>query len=368
MTDGPSASWTRRAAVAETAVRRRYLHRLGGLPGTLIGRTRIPSAPVWSAASWRWNFWWQAHLLDCLLDARRRAPGGDRTAAARRLATTIRLRNVGRWTNDLNDDIAWLGLALDRAGPELARLAQPALRDHIVPQLLANQVAGGIRWRLGAPYVNAPATGPAAILLARTGHPEVAARLVDWLAGTLLDPATGLIRDGVTALGTPPVAAAETINPTIYTYCQGVYLGGCTELAVRTGDRRWIDLAAASIDAITSWVGVGRVLPGDPTVIAGQTGPGGGDGGLFAGILARYLADAALRLPAPAARGGARQLVLQSAAAAWQGRRRERLGPVFAADWRAPGRTGLGATAPEGDLSVQLGAWMLLEAAATLAP
>ena len=50
----------------------------------------------------------------------------------------------------------------------------------------------------------------------------------------------------------------------------------------------------------------------------------GGDGGLFNGILARYLADAAVRRPelAPVAA----RLVLASAEAAWQGRADGRAG------------------------------------------
>lgn len=92
-------------------------------------------------------------------------------------------------------------------------------------------------------------------------------------------------------------------------------------------------------------------------------GCGGGDGGLFAGILARYLADAALRRPE--LEGAASRLVLVSAAAAWKGRAEIAGGPVFSPDWGRPAmepRRGL----PEADLSVQLSAWMLMEAAARL--
>ena len=89
----------------------------------------------------------------------------------------------------------------------------------------------------------------------------------------------------------------------------------------------------------------------------------GGDGGLFNGILARYLADAALRRPelAPAAA----RIVLASAAAVWEGRLELGGGPVFAQDWRRPARSPRPGRA-EADLSVQLSAWMLLEAAAAV--
>jgi len=58
--------------------------------------------------------------------------------------------------------------------------------------------------------------------------------------------------------------------------------------------------------------------------------------------------------------------VLASAAAAWNGRIEVAGGPVFAQDWRRPARQpgpGIG----EADLSVQLSAWMLLEAAVVTA-
>jgi predicted alpha-1,6-mannanase (GH76 family) len=57
--------------------------------------------------------------------------------------------------------------------------------------------------------------------------------------------------------------------------------------------------------------------------------------------------------------------VLASAAAAWDGRREIAGGPVFAQDWRREARAPRPGVA-EADLSVQLSAWMLLEAAAAV--
>ena len=105
-------------------------------------------------------------------------------------------------------------------------------------------------------------------------------------------------------------------------------------------------------------------------------GQGGGDGGLFGGILARYLALAATALPGldpdlaePAAL--AAQLVFASAEAAWRNRAIAPGGPLFGPDWTKPAvlprhRAKAEGHLPERDLSVQLGAWMLLEAAARL--
>ena len=171
---------------------------------------------------------------------------------------------------------------------------------------------GGIWWRRGDDFKNAPANGPAAILLARGGHVGLAGSIVDWMHDTLLDPATGLVRDGVRVR---PDGAVRAVEGTTYTYCQGVHLGACVALAEVDGRRRAGRTARpALLDAVgTHVVGPDGVVPGYDD---------GGDGGLFNGILARYLADAALRRPelAPAAR----RIVLASAAAAWEGRAGDR--------------------------------------------
>ena len=92
-----------------------------------------------------------------------------------------------------------------------------------------------------------PANGPAAILAARTGDVEFATKITDWMAATLVDPQTGLVRDGVRLNPDGSIRAVEAMT---YTYCQGVYLGACVELAERDGHPRWVDRAAAVLDAI----------------------------------------------------------------------------------------------------------------------
>ncbi|MBA3907818.1 MAG: glycoside hydrolase, partial [Pseudonocardiales bacterium] len=73
-------NWAGRAAAAERAVVRRHLRPIAGvLPGTRIGRVRwprqLPGTPV------HWHYWWQAHLLDCLIDAQLRDPRPRRASA-----------------------------------------------------------------------------------------------------------------------------------------------------------------------------------------------------------------------------------------------------------------------------------------------
>ncbi|PPK67935.1 putative alpha-1,6-mannanase (GH76 family) [Actinokineospora auranticolor] len=335
--------WAARAEIAERAVREHYLTSVFGVPGALLGLPRHPATPA-DHARLRWNYWWQAHLLDCLVDAQLRAPEHARARVIARLVRGIRLRNLGAWTNAYYDDIAWLGLALLRAG---AATGLPVRRP--VAAILARlrsgwteHAGGGIWWRRGDLFKNVPANGPAAILFARTGAADRAAAALEWMDRTLLDARTGLLWDGVHLR--PDGSVRERVE-IVYTYCQGVFLGACVELSTS-------DLAARTIRAVDEYVAVGGVLPGQ----------GGGDGGLFAGILARYLAQSALRLP-DAEGERARALVFDSAEAAWQHRTATAAGPVFGADWthRSPQDPRL-----NGDLSVQLSGWMVIEAAALL--
>ncbi|HXV92650.1 MAG TPA: glycoside hydrolase family 76 protein, partial [Pseudonocardia sp.] len=213
---------TQRAALVERAILDRHLRRVCGvLPGTRIGRVHWPrtgAAPV-GPSRMPWHYWWQAHLLDCLVDAQRRVPTGGRAATIRALVRGVWLRNLGRWTNDYYDDIAWLGLAIERATVLTARVRRHALRAITARLSVGSAPGGGVWWRRGDDYVNAPATGPAAILLARTGRVAHAAALVDWMAATLVDPATGLVRDGVRV---GPDGRIREVDERIFTYCQGV--------------------------------------------------------------------------------------------------------------------------------------------------
>lgn len=345
-------NWAERADIAEQTVLRRHLRRLGGVvPGTRIGRIRWPRRfPV---MPYPWHFWWQAHLLDCLVDAQQRAPHQRRARTIAMLTRGIRMHNAGSWVNRYYDDIAWLGLAVQRAGA-MARRSGPAALTAITARLdqgWTEDGGGGIWWRRDDDFKNAPANGPAAILLARSGQLGFASAIADWIVDTLVDPESGLVRDGVrlTSDGT----VYEVVGM-VYTYCQGVHLGTCVELAALDGHQRWSDRGVAIVDAMTHRLAdADGVLPGS----------GGGDGGLFAGITARYLADAAVRRPELTA--ATSRLVLANANAAWAGRAEIAGGPVFAADWRHPAREPA-PTVPESDLSVQLGAWMLLEAAARI--
>ncbi|MEP6561720.1 MAG: glycoside hydrolase family 76 protein [Nakamurella sp.] len=361
----PTADWAARAAAAERAVRSRHVQRALALPGTAVAVLSWPPSPR-HRLFLGWNYWWQAHLLDCLTDAQLRDPQPDRKQLIGRVARGIRLLNAGRWRNDYYDDMAWLALALERADRHIGTDHRRAIRRLTGEILLAWSEAegGGIPWRRGDEFKNTPANGPAAILLARTGQLDRAVLAADWIDRRLRDPATGLIWDGlrpgpVTATGQP----TTVFETTIYTYCQGVVLGAELELLgrLRSAHPESAGRLRRLVAAVDRHLTIDGVL----------TGHQGGDSGLFTGVLARYLTAVAAELPGATAadrqlRSRATEMIMTSASAAWSNALLIHDLPVFGPDWTAPA-VNPAAGGPERDLSVQLSGWMLMEAAAALA-
>src|SRR6201996_1368101 len=300
--------WANRASTAETAITQRHLKRLWALPGTQLGVVAWPSVRKDRLFS-TWHYWWQAHLLDCLVDAQLRDPQPSRHVRINRQVRSHRVRNNFSWVNSYYDDMAWLALALERAD-RLAgvkrRRALPKLADQFIKAWVPED-GGGIPWRKQDQFFNAPANGPAGIFLARYGDRlKRAEQMGDWIDRTLIDPDTHLVFDGI---------KAGSLVRAQYTYCQGVVLGLETELAARTTADRHATRVHRLVAAVAEQMAPSGVLRGS----------GGGDGGLFAGITARYLALVATTLPGDsaadaAARESARQNVLASAQSAWDNR------------------------------------------------
>ena len=184
--------------------------------------------------------------------------------------------------------MAWLALALERAariaGVERSR-ALPKLADQFIKAWVPED-GGGIPWRKQDQFFNAPANGPAGIFLARYGDRlKRAEQMGDWIDRTLIDPETHLVFDGI---------KAGSLVRAQYTYCQGVVLGLETELAARTGAEvrgRHAARVHRLVAAVNEHMAPSGVLKG----------AGGGDGGLFSGITARYLALVATTLPGDSA-------------------------------------------------------------------
>lgn len=379
--------WDHRADLAYQAVYERHASRLWGIPRTTLGIIAWPPTTR-DRLFVRWHYWWQAHYIDNLIDAAVRRPTTSRIHAIRRHLRAMRIRNISRLSaNNYYDDKAWLALALQRAANEPkinAKLNAARDLEPLVENIFegVDSLTGVLPWRTNETFYNVPTNGPAAILAARNGDIETAERLVDWTFDNLINE-DGLVMDGIhmRMAGPEPVTA-------LHPYCQGVMLGACVELArarrraVGVGDEEVSDVGVKEITRIH---GLLRAIENHMTDHDGAINvrTGGGDGGLFNGILARYLSLVVECLPTPGRHGTesvaiARRIVLATAEQVWRFRLEVDGLPVFSADWTKDatmpqagglvGATIAGAVASsdiaERDLSVQLSGWMLMEAAA----
>lgn len=383
--------WAHRADLAEAAIHDRHASRVWGLLRTNLAVVSWP--PVLKEKAFiNWHYWWQAHYLDCQVDAASRMPTKSRRRRLKNTVRGIHARN-GRFThNRYYDDKAWLALALNRMGG-LEKLRIPSGTKELEFDIISgiDQTTGVLPWRRGETFFNVPSNGPGAIMMARTGRLDQATGIVDWIFDNLVDD-DGLIMDGVRMRMHGP-----EIVRNIHPYNQGVALGACLEIALELRERAGfghtegiagiadadkVDESMRFITRIRELIQAVAVHMATPAGVI-DWDSGDGDGGLFKGILARYLADVAVRLPAdtPANRAAkklAARLVIASATSVWNHRLEVDGLPVFATDWtadaRLPHNYGLGSTSfgeavgviriAERDLSVQLSGWMLLEAAA----
>ena len=353
-----------RAGLAQRLVLDRFVQPFAHLPGTRLGRAAIitgdGAGAVRLSGREPFNYWWQAHLVDAIVDAAQRSHRTGDSGTARRLATlghrvlaTVWLRNGLTLRNHFYDDMAWLVLAVGRLAALDQHLGLTAHQLSLTParRILTRQLlqgcdpTGGVVWNKDRDFLNVPAAGPVALHLARTGRTPEARTVVEWILRELSETTRGLVRDGVRRGG--------RIVEDAYTYNQGTTLGVLLEL----GEPYDLERAAALVRAVAEHMTQPSGMPG---VLVTH---GGGDGGLFTGILARYLALAA-RHPGLErdARDVAARMVRATGAALWEGR-----DPTTGA---FPASTTVSITPSEAaarcELSTQLQAWMVMEAAAVL--
>ncbi|WP_129360487.1 glycoside hydrolase family 76 protein [Rothia uropygioeca] len=383
----------KRAERASYSVNRLFVHRLMGVPGTLIGEPSLPPAKGFTKRVTDWNYWWQAQLLDAFVDSGERAfHNGQKTEAKRvidqchRLLRGIRIHNFGTYVNSYYDDMAWLVLAAHRlntlsrevlgAGSEPAqevgRILYPQLR-----QAVTEDLGGGAFWSKTEDFKNLPASGPIAIALARAGDHKAAAQLIGWFRENLWSSDKGYL-DGIKRVLQRDGSYERVVEEAAFPYNQGLAIGA--HLEVSGGDVRHVeDIVRIVLDRFTA------THEAENTQFRILDTRGTGDGGLFAGILARYLADAAedARID-PKVRHAVREVIIATAELLWAGRREydpdlplnepgvdvnEIRGDsvvLFSPDASRHSSETLGAGAKV-ELSSQIQAWTILEAAYRLA-
>ncbi|RLY94155.1 glycosidase [Kocuria tytonicola] len=378
-----------RAATAARSVDRLFGSRAFRVPGTYLGAVAFPHP-----RRGPWHYWWQAHLMEAFVDAaaRERLAGHHDDAArarsrAHQLLRGIAVHSGGRVTNNVFfDDMAWLALALGRLRHEdvtATGATTRAVQDDgvaLARRLDAGcdgNLGGGAWWNMTRDYKNTASTAPVALTFLRMHRVAQARELLTWLFDTLFDAERGVFLDGIRMVAAGSGSEITAVDPHVYTYNSGPVLGAALELAEAVTDpdekQLWLSRAAALVHGAAREFTVPG--PHDRPVLKGQ---GGGDAGLFTGILARYLGDAAASSALDAeARGNARALVADTADALWDGRRE--FDPDE--DFSRPGATGgetVAVFSPEPsqhanqaqrtgapvELSTQVQAWTVLEAAA----
>jgi len=244
-----------------------------------------------SAGKADFNYWWQAHGLDVLLDGYQRTRVLDYTTKMQLLQQGTKKKNGNTYLNNFYDDMAWQALANLRA----FQLTQDASYKTTALQLWADlkngwntSQGGGIAWKKDQrDYKNTPANAPVAILGARLyqldKNPDDlswAQKIYDWEKKTLVDPSTGAVWDGINRQGN-----GQIDKDWRFSYNQGVFLGAGLELYRATQQSGYLDDANRTAGYVLndSQLAPGGVLKDE----------GGGDGGLFKGIFVRYLAQLA---------------------------------------------------------------------------
>lgn len=307
-----------------------------------------------NAGNQTFHYWWNAHVLDVVVDAHLR--GTDQKDMMLTILRGIKNHNEGLYPNNYYDDMEWLALSTLRAyhatgDKEFLEATSILWKD--IKGGWNDHEGGGIAWRkTQLDYKNTPANAPAVILAARLykeqQNPEDlewAKKIYEWQKSHLVDSETGLVWDGVNRNGD-----GQIDKDWKFTYNHGVYIGAAAALYELTGEQAYLDDAIKTADFVISDTNLspGGILKSE----------GSGDGGLFKGILVRYLAEIIQSGILPDDREAAyADFLKQNAITLHKNIKRPQM--LIGPSWNKPSEKVI-------DSSVQLSGLMLLEAMALL--
>lgn len=235
------------------------------------------------------NYWWKAHAVDAMVDGYERTGEERYLHMAEEIIKGIIERN-GSLFNEFYDDMEWLALSslrlYDVTGDEIIKGYVLELWEDIKNAWWEDEL-GGMAWKKEDNNRNTCSNGPASILASRLyvrfgdkEDLEYAKKIHAWIKKNLVDKDTGIVWDGLAVLEDGTI---DVNKDWIFTYGQGTYIGAGVELYKATGDDQYLKdaekTAAATLDKLADFsTGILR-------------DEGQGDGGLFKGILIRYLAN-----------------------------------------------------------------------------
>lgn len=235
-----------------------------------------------NAGDLTFNYWPNAHALDVLVDVYLRTNDPAVKTRMDDLLDGMKTKNGGTYINHYYDDMEWMTLACLRAYE-----ATSDDRYKTTAELLWNDIkggwddafGGGIYWNKDRQNKNTPANAPASIIASRIYQLDRnaddlvwAKKIYQWQKDYLVDPVSGLVWDGLDATGTN--------KSWKFTYNQGVYIGAGIELYKITSDNTYLS------DAVKT---ANNSMAGDFSSNNIMKDEGAGDGGLFKGILVRYM-------------------------------------------------------------------------------
>ncbi|TDX01332.1 glycoside hydrolase family 76 protein [Dinghuibacter silviterrae] len=238
------------------------------------------------------GYWPQAHGLDIMVDAYMRTDSSAYTNLMSEWYTGVQSANGNTFIGQYYDDMGWNALAMLRTYDVTKDVRWKTAAQTVWTNIQGgwnNIEGGGIAWQKQETYFkNTPANGPACILAARLyeqfGNPSDltwAQNIYNWEKSTLVDPGTGFVYDGINGNND------GKLNTTwFFTYNQGLFIGAALEMYNATGQPSYLsDALLTANNAIT-----------DPRIVSSGLfhDEGQGDGGLFKGVLVRYLTQLTL--------------------------------------------------------------------------
>lgn len=227
------------------------------------------------------NYWWNAHALDVLIDAYNRTKDPKYLGRMKDLLEGVNAKNGNTMKNTFYDDMEWMALACLRAYDATNEVSYKNTAKQLWEWIKVGWSPvnnGGIAWASGSPNSkNACSNGPAAILAARfyqlDKDPvdlEWTLKIYNWMK-TYLVNSNGLVWDGY----------GNTNEDMVLTYNQGTYMGAALELYKITRNNSY----RADAIRIASYLTTDNIKFSPNGILKGENT---GDGGLFKGIFIRY--------------------------------------------------------------------------------
>lgn len=235
------------------------------------------------------NYWWNAHALDLLVDGYNRTKNPVYLTRMKKLLQGILVKNGNTYRNNYYDDMEWLSLACLRAYDATADIEYKNVAVQLWGWIKGGWTSvknGGISWEVNKPESkNACSNGPAAIIAARLYQLDKkqddldwALKIYAWEKTYLVDASRGLVWDSY----------GNTTEEYIFTYNQGTYIGAALELYRITKNETYLKDAIRNANYVMNdqnKFSPNKVLKGENS----------GDGGLFKGIFVRYLGQLAMK-------------------------------------------------------------------------